>query len=1075
VLGLYEVDIRILDYRDQLPKFQTRAAKLNARATPAGLGDTEGPEGFNREIHHVRAVINDWKDVPHLELRTKVGQTTIVEENQNTPALILNLNEYVAFDVKSRFTDVFTPENATIKRSVCKIKFYAGANICDPVGSKEYEPIPFTSQNTSIEPHQFVHTGDYRVTTTLTDKYGQTAEENRYVVVKNKSNYFLKAVFDYPLDARIPPAELTARDASARAPSRGNPLNPRVQPRDIGGIPDYQDYYPFVMHNSARLRRAAVRWNGWGNGINFRNQSCDSVRPYFNGTEVVSAIELYGLIDITDPKYNTSTPGYLFTKPPEALPVSTPSGYPIVTGDGLNCGMGILRNLDQGLREARSDNELFFSGETSFQSLRFDTFAGLRVPHIFMSIIPDNLLPGDATRPDEQVQKLTNNTSPGGPVQPTSSAPIAKTPRMVEENISYNADTQKDEFTLTVRVRQSEYLTLNRISFEVPLYAVNTNGAFLPTTNGYIFPKFVGLNDDEQSCVDCYMRNGKTYIRVTIDPRFYSFNSDVGPTGLTPLNLDLMKIRLSNYTSYRSPNCSVNNEEASTDKFHVDSGHALWGCALLSKELGTLSATVPEMNSYPARTPVPLLSLGALNFAGHLVFGLEARYMRALTAYADKKNGRLLKDVKDMLYSLPVYGGLERFATSSRECYREVKKGGNCDWKGVLLSAGVAYLELGAPGLGKFIEKAGAVAALSKRGSSLANVGDEAGGFARAFDDSAERAAARFDGDPKLIAKELQDEYKTLIDAVDACGQKCAKDLDSVFGDFQALGRPKEVSKETIEKSVQAASDAVAGSSSLRSHFELLKSLSEMSCPIAGRAASKPGLDCLEKYMESIRKADTVWGTSNQTFSFSSDEFKANLKKVCCDETIQDSSKLFLTDEGALKFQGDFANLDAVVRETHSVTEVIINNKTKGLKPTQIELPKLTLSSGEVINPDILNKVERQSGSFPNAEFILDEVKGGYSAFKKSLETSQSQRMIRNLKEYCKKLPNCGSENVGGRIILRDFTSSIKNLEELAGKLDIIVSKAACLELEAANIWIAMMIETNGFKQVIRLNCTKLR
>jgi hypothetical protein len=73
-----------------------------------------------------------------------------------------------------------------------------------------------------------------------------------------------------------------------------------------------------------------------------------------------------------------------------------------------------------------------------------------------------------------------------------------------------------------------------------------------------------------------FMRNGKTYIRVTIDPRFYSFNSDVGPTGLTPLNLDLMKIRLSNYTSYRSPHYSVNNEEASTDKFHIDSGHALW-------------------------------------------------------------------------------------------------------------------------------------------------------------------------------------------------------------------------------------------------------------------------------------------------------------------------------------------------------------------------------------------------------------------------------------------------------------------------------------------------------------------
>jgi hypothetical protein len=59
---------------------------------------------------------------------------------------------------------------------------------------------------------------------------------------------------------------------------------------------------------------------------------------------------------------------------------------------------------------------------------------------------------------------------------------------------------------------------------------------------------------------------------------------------------------------------------------------------------------------------------------------------------------------------IPVHSRIS-LATTSRECYREVKKGGNCDWKGVLLSAGAAYLELGAPGLGKFIEKAGSAIA----------------------------------------------------------------------------------------------------------------------------------------------------------------------------------------------------------------------------------------------------------------------------------------------------------------------------------------------------------------------------
>jgi Bacterial EndoU nuclease len=160
----------------------------------------------------------------------------------------------------------------------------------------------------------------------------------------------------------------------------------------------------------------------------------------------------------------------------------------------------------------------------------------------------------------------------------------------------------------------------------------------------------------------------------------------------------------------------------------------------------------------------------------------------------------------------------------------------------VLLSAGAAYLEIGAPGLGKFIEKAGAVAALSKRGKSLANVGEEAGGFARAFDESAERAAVRFDGDPKLIAKELQDEYKSIVQLVEECGPSCSKQVDRTLQTLESKGLTPKAATERINDALEVGRKRTDVPALQASYVEVVttcaKDIAQRSYGVDARAAN---------------------------------------------------------------------------------------------------------------------------------------------------------------------------------------------------------------------------------------------
>lgn len=140
--------------------------------------------------------------------------------------------------------------------------------------------------------------------------------------------------------------------------------------------------------------------------------------------------------------------------------------------------------------------------------LQYQAFAGLRVPRVVISILPDEQVPGDMASPI-----LTENT------------------------VTVGGNT---ELMLQVNIRKSE-ATSGFAEFEVPVYAVNSTGSQLSNFNGLFRARFNALPDSET--VDGVMVNGKAYIKVKIPLATYA-------NGSTQLDLTQMKV-------HSAPSCDA--------------------------------------------------------------------------------------------------------------------------------------------------------------------------------------------------------------------------------------------------------------------------------------------------------------------------------------------------------------------------------------------------------------------------------------------------------------------------------------------------------------------------------------
>jgi hypothetical protein len=76
--------------------------------------------------------------------------------------------------------------------------------------------------------------------------------------------------------------------------------------------------------------------------------------------------------------------------------------------------------------EPRINNSILFSSSFSLNNTLFDVFSGLRVPQVHVSIVPDQMLPGDLASP------------------------------FVTETSLLNPDTGVEELVHFVRIRESE-------------------------------------------------------------------------------------------------------------------------------------------------------------------------------------------------------------------------------------------------------------------------------------------------------------------------------------------------------------------------------------------------------------------------------------------------------------------------------------------------------------------------------------------------------------------------------------------------------------------------------------------
>ncbi|MFN8510892.1 MAG: PKD domain-containing protein [Deinococcaceae bacterium] len=384
---------------------------------------------------------------------------------------------------------------------------------------------------------------------------------------------------------------------------------------------------------------------------------------------------------------------------------------------------------DIGAIQDRADSEFFLTGSLFFQKYNFDVFSGLRVPKVMLGIVPDRVLSGEYASP-----YLLENTY----VDPTSG---------------------KTEMMLRVLVRQSE--SSKRLTFKVPVYAVNDTGNWVKQANGYFKGKFSGVESD---CGDCVMKEGKAYFNVTIDPELY---------GLTGKKIDVSRVEL-----YADPMCKTDSSPWA--KVANTSYGYLMGCTTV-----TTSSEVPG-GALPLKPfKYPILS-SSTTFFGHVVFGETAK---AVEEFYEFTSEGVFEDFGEFVIDMiPIVG-------SGKACWEAINNymGTVVDTAVTGLVCVVATVETvsGAKGLSKVVYKA-------MKGSKAMGSGI----LADATEDIAKtlRAGKK---DIDTFTKEIETTLKQITTVTKACGTVCTKIADDAITFFKSKGFDYPTSVKKLKNAIE--------------------------------------------------------------------------------------------------------------------------------------------------------------------------------------------------------------------------------------------------------------------------------
>jgi hypothetical protein len=688
-----------------------------------------GDDIIARQILNDRVWFTSWEKRPIAKIETRVSGSL-------TKALILKQDgSSIELDAsKSSFPDSTTA--ARYEWEICKLNF-----------GRCTDPKILDGDTSAVRNVSFTGFGEYTVHLTLTDGYGQVDESDRYVIVKNGERAFIVSRFEYPTGARIA-TRSSVQPNNNQFKSDFSVANALRSKRS--SVDFVEDTFPTVLHKSAIMNLSAARWNDWSNKATFQKQLCASTKAYFNGLEWASTIfESYEAPD--NPYYD---------------PLGWWTAQPPVTGSALFCDfLMINRTVLNSNFFARSNNEILYSGSQWFQTLDFDVADGFRVPEMILSVLPDEALPGDAFLPDSSI-------------------------KAVEESYS-NVDGKKT-MILTVRMRRSD-LERGKLTFKVPVYAVDPTGKVMTATNGNFFAKFANLDNQNQNCGDCVMIHGKAYLEVSIDPQAYAMNTP------NPFKLDLHTLTLGS-------DAAANNDWdcASTDSplsQASSNNHTLRGCSSVyaSSELPT---------GFEDVAPFEIQELSnAKSYFGIVLFGATAA---AADKFLDYLKDGFWKDIRKMIDWIPVLGSTVNFFEAVAACVNkapatpglEGEEAQKCDPMGLIMAGAGVILDV-LPGVALAFKPLGAIFKASRLGKIAFRAeevaAEAAGGTARLMSELTQEAltggARGFEAMKTKLGEVFSEGWNTLK----SCIAKCSKEADEVLANGVKFGDSLKVFGKKVE------------------------------------------------------------------------------------------------------------------------------------------------------------------------------------------------------------------------------------------------------------------------------------
>jgi PKD repeat protein len=331
--------------------------------------------------------------------------------------------------------------------------------------------------------HTYTTAGRYLVTLTVEDQYKQTDTANTFVFVLDEG-VRISTLIRYSQTTAALMAGLDMVDTgpvtgkllqSLAKENNSNTAQTTLEPQQTTAT--FVSYYPYVVDKNISWLSAQFFLKGNSAFV------YTALRVFINAVQ--KPVDGSGG-PISGGCYN-ETQGTTTTTLCRALTFTN-----AITPKPLNTGINTIQVINSA--------QLF--------ELQFQAFAGLRVPRVVISILPDEQLPGNLPSPF-----LTENT------------------------VQINGKT---ELMLQVNIRESE-ATSGFAEFEIPVYAVNDAGSQIGNMNGLFKARFNSLPDSEVA--DGVMIGGKAYIKVKVPLATYT-------NGTT--QLDLSQIRV-----YSAPTCDT--------------------------------------------------------------------------------------------------------------------------------------------------------------------------------------------------------------------------------------------------------------------------------------------------------------------------------------------------------------------------------------------------------------------------------------------------------------------------------------------------------------------------------------